>query len=466
MESSNAPISIIPRDELRIIDLTVRMFVEPALSLDRPRLQAYLDRTRAEKEAALQSLSVTKADLQSSEKFAALLRQLGVEPPTKASPKHPEKKIYAFAKTDKAMEELSEHTDGRVAALVAARLGSKSTIGETRAAGLLNMHARGPLCVYINYCGAHTLRDSGGDSLNFQNLTRITHGPGGVVVEGPAQRGELRLSLMAPEGSQIVVVDASQIECRLVNGLAGQDDVLDKFRNKEDIYSQLATRFYGEPVDKSKPEKRGTGKQIELSCGFRAGAGSIKETARRGTYGPPVILTDEQALAARNLYRSTHPRVVELWKYGDKIVLPALLRGGADFMWGPLRVCGSRIYVPGGAWLDYAHLRFGIYVDAKGEEREGFYTESRRGKKGMHGGIIVQNVVEGLARTILMAAALQIMPRYKIVMRTHDELAYLARTGEAPEALAFGLQVMKTPPAWMPHLPLEAEGGYDVRYSK
>jgi hypothetical protein len=439
----------VPAEELRIIDLTIRLFTEPALALDRPRMQDYLAKTQAEKEALLHTLGVTKEDLQSADKFAALLRQLGVEPPVKPSPSNPEKLIYAFAKTDKEMKELLDDDNLQISTLCEARLGQKSTLGETRSQRMLDMDLRGPLCVYLNYCGAHTLRWSGGDKLNWQNFTR---------------GGEIRKSILAPNGYQVVVIDNSQIECRLVNWQAGQWDILEKFRNKEDIYSQLATQFYGELVDKSKPEKRGTGKQIELSCGFRAGADSIKETARRGTYGPPVHLTDAMALAARDLYRSTHLEVVKLWQYGDKVVLPCLLAGTYDFMWGPLRVSGKRIYAPNGAWLDYTHLKYG---DTGGKYGDGFYTETARGGiKNMHGGILTQNIIELMSRMLLASAMLQIAPRYRIVTCTHDEIVYLAKTEDAQEALDFGLGIMKKAPAWCEGIPLDAEGGFDVRYSK
>lgn len=441
----------VPQEELRIIDLTIRMFTEPTLALDNDRMQAYLTKTQQEKEDLLASLGVSKAELQSSDKFASLLKALGCEPPTKPSPSNPEKMIYAFAKTDDGMKELVDHEDQRISTLATARLGQKSTIGETRAQRLLDMDGRGPLCVYLNYCGAHTTRWSGGDSLNWQNFTRGS---------------ELRRSILAPQGHQIVVIDNAQIECRLVNWFAGQRDILEKFRNKEDIYSQLASMFYGEYVDKTKPEKRGTGKQIELSCGFRAGADSIKETAKRGTYGPPVLLSDEQALAARDLYRSTHPQVQALWKYCDKVVLSALLAGNADFMWGPLRACGQRIYAPNGAALDYSNLHCKQEHDKYGKLRNAFYTVGRRGVKHMHGGILTQNIVELMSRMLLAHTMLQIAPRYRIVTCSHDELVYLAKTEEAPEALAAGLQIMKTPPPWCAGIPLDAEGGFDVRYAK
>lgn len=434
---------MVPKDELRVIDLTLRMFTEPALSLDRPRLTTEIQTIIRRKQEALLQLNCNKEDLQSAETFANLLRLQGVEPPTKASPTTPGKQVYAFAKTDADFKELLEHDNLTVQALVEARLGQKSTIGETRAQRLLDMDLRGALPVFLNYCGAHTTRWSGGDKMNWQNFTRGS---------------ELRKSILAPPGYVLVVGDLSQIECRFVNWLAGQEDMLNKFRNNEDIYSELATRFYGEHVDKSKPEKRGTGKQIELSCGFGAGADSIKETARRGTYGPPVHLTDTQALAARDLYRNTHPKVKEMWSYAQKRIIPDLIAGNKDYMWGPMRVYGQRIYIPGGTFIDYSNLHY--------NGKDYYQAFPRKGHVKAYGGKMVQNVVEALARAILAGAALKIADRYKVVLLTHDEVVCLAKEEEADEALSFVLNTLKTNPKWCINIPLEAEGGYARNYSK
>lgn len=441
-----------PKDELRIIDLNVRLFTEPKLNLERDSLAQYIKDNAEQQEHTLASLGVTKEDLGSSEKFAALLEACGVEPPTKIS-KTTGQATYAFAKTDSALKELQEHDDDRVSALVNARLGVKSNTVKTRAQRMLDMDMRGAMCVYLKYYGAHPGRFSGGDKMNWQNFKRSNEQVKSVVRE----------SILAPEGQVIVVVDASQIEARLLDWWAGQWDMLDKFRRKEDIYSDTASAFYGEPVDKSMPDKRGMGKQIILSCGFGAGADSIKNTARIGTYGPPVYLTDAQALAARDLYRRLHPQVVKLWRYANNIVLPALLRGTDDFAWGPCRVRGKRIYMPAlsgegrGAWIDYSNLHY------NGEE---YYQVRRKGISKTYGGKIVQNVIEGLSRTILCANMLKIAAHYPIVTDTHDEIVYLASEEQGQLALDFGLHVVQTPPAWCADIPLAAEGGYARNYSK
>ena len=431
-----------PVSELKIIDLTIRMFTEPALRLNRDLLQQHLNQMQDKKADALETLGVTKVDVGSADKFAALLRSLGVEPPVKIS-KTTGKEAYAFAKTDAGLKELLEHDNETVVALVEARLGTKSNIIETRSQRMLDMDSRGAMCVYLKYCGATiTTRWSGGDKMNWQNRKR------GSV---------LREAVIPPQGYVKISSDSSQIECRLLCWVAGQEDMLDKFRRKEDIYSEIASQFYGEKVDKSKPEKRGMGKQIILSCGFRAGADSIVNTARLGTYGPPVILTPQQGLAARNLYRSTHPRVKAFWEFCDTVALPALLRGDASFTFGKndcLAVEGKRIKLPNGIYLDYSNLRAAPPKFGK----QAFHTQTRKGLKNMHGGILTQNIIEGLSRAVLANAMINISKRYKVVVATHDDVEFLAPISEAQDALDFALNIMKTPMFWCSDIPLDAEG--------
>lgn len=452
----------VPKDELRLIDATVRMFTEPTLQLDRPRMEWYAQALAKKKGDLLARLEVSAKQLGSNDKFAELLVAMGEDPELKAGKNGP---IYAFAKNDDYMRTLLASDNEELAMLAEARIDTKSTGSQSRAQRLLNMDVRGALCVYLNYAGAHTLRDSGGDSMNFQNMKRIDFDDKGVPLEGLEQRGHIRLSILAPEGYQVVVADLSQIECRLLNWMAGQQDVLDKFAAKIDIYSQLASMFYGREITKKDKAERGTGKQLELSCGYGAGGATIVVTAKLGIYGPPVTLTQEQGKMARDLYRTTHPHVKSLWAYAGKVVLPALLAGNSDFMWGPLRVYHGRIYGPGGTWLDYTNLRFGIYRE--GQEKPEFYTISRHGgMKKMYGAKLVENIIQYLARLVMMGNALSIGERYRTVLRTHDEVVYLAPTVGAPEALEYGLTIMKTPPAWCHGIPLDAEGGFAERYSK
>ncbi len=169
-----------PQFELDLIDLTVRLFTEPVAELDTALLEhTYIESIRA-KDAFLQSAGLDEKTLKSKSKLAAVLRQLGVEPPMKPSPTHPEKMIEAFSKTDKEFLALLQHDDPRVSAVVEARLGTQSSLVESRAERMLNIAARGPMPVYLKYYGAHTGRWClAGD-------TRIwVRTPSGVVMEMP-----------------------------------------------------------------------------------------------------------------------------------------------------------------------------------------------------------------------------------------------------------------------------------------
>lgn len=158
-------------EELRVIDLTIRMFTEPALRFNSHKAKEELEAIKINKERIISDCGVTKEQLSSSKKFSEILISLGIEVPMKVSPTTG-KLIPALSKTDEGMKALLDHENETVQVLVAARLEAKSTINETRLESLLGMDSRGPLTVYLKYYGAHTGRFSGGGGVNFQNFPR------------------------------------------------------------------------------------------------------------------------------------------------------------------------------------------------------------------------------------------------------------------------------------------------------
>lgn len=235
-----------PRSELDLIDTTIRMYTEPVLLIDEPRLGTYLVTEIERKRELLEQCGITKEELSSADKFAHALRMIGVEPATKVSGKG--NVIYAFAKSDPEFKELEEHEDEDVRLLCEARLAVKSTLNETRTSRLLRMGAGGRPCpVYLKYYGAHTGRWSGGDKLNWQNFERTN--------KRYPHKGTIRKSIVAPPGHKIVVADSAQIEARFTAWLAGQTDLTGQFARGEDVYSLFATEAYGRPIDrKANPE--------------------------------------------------------------------------------------------------------------------------------------------------------------------------------------------------------------------
>ena len=432
-----------PKCEYPVVDMTVRMFTEPVLVGDQPLLQKLQQDEFFRKGERMVNLGVNAKQLQSAIQFVELLEAEGVEVAVKTTPAG--NTAPAIAKSDYFMQDLLDHESERVRELVEARLDVKSTIDETRAGRLLHMAERGPMCIYLNYCGAqNTLRWSGGDKVNFQNLKRS---------------GEIRKALMAPEGHDLVVGDCSQIECRLLNMLAGQNSVIDAFREKRDIYSELATTFYGRSITKENKAERGTGKQLELSCGYGSGASTIQVTARRGTYGPPVMLTMEEATRARDVYRMTHPAVVNLWREAEQ-VLHWLESGMVESYWRIFEIRDQKIYHPNGTWLDYSGLKWDQ------AERQ-FTRTTRRGTSKMYGAKLVENVIQWIARLVMSEAMVRLVARgLRPVNTTHDELMLVVPKPYGPQTLEILLSELRQAPAWMPDIPLDAEGFHADRYEK
>ena len=214
----------LPAQEAYVMDRVIRMATQPVLHVDIAALDDYRAAVRQKKRDLLSRVTLTDPGLlMSNPKFAELLLSYGVDPPMKISPATG-KQTYAFAKTDYAFTDLLEHNDIEVQALVAARLGIKTTIEETRSTRLINIG----LCTYqhlkecllpvpLKYSGAHTHRYSGDWQLNMQNLSA-------------RKSREIRKAILAPPGYTIVAVDAAQIEARIVAWLSGQNDLLEMFR--------------------------------------------------------------------------------------------------------------------------------------------------------------------------------------------------------------------------------------------
>ena len=243
-----------PKQELRVIDQTLRMFIDPILELDGDMLQQHLIGIKQMKEDLLTSSGVEKAELMSNEKFAELLRPFGVEPPMKTSPSTG-KQTYAFAKSDEEFKALAEHEDLRVQTLVAARLGNKSTLEETRTQRFIDISKRGKLPVPIRYYAAHTGRFGGDDKINMQNLPSRGN-----------NANKLKKAIIAPEGYTIIDADSAQIEARVLAWLAGQDDLITAFAEGKDVYKKMASAIYGKPEFEITKDERFVGKTTILGC--------------------------------------------------------------------------------------------------------------------------------------------------------------------------------------------------------
>ena len=238
------------KSELKLIDLTIRMFSEPVLELNRLVLEVHLKAVKETKEHLMNRMLIEKDDLMSNPKLAGVLENLGVTPPRKIS-LTTGKETYAFAKNDEEFKALLEHPDVIVQAIVAARLGVKSTLDETRTARFIGIAARGTMPVPLRYYAAHTGRWGGDDKVNLQNLPR-----------GSA----IKAAILAPDGQMMIDSDSSQIEARTLAWLAEQEDLVATFENGEDVYKKMAAAIYGKEEEDITKDERFVGKTTILGC--------------------------------------------------------------------------------------------------------------------------------------------------------------------------------------------------------
>ena len=238
------------RIELEMMDITIRMFTEPVFELNEPLMREFLAWEKERKQELLDRIGADKSVLMSNDKFADLLRSMGVEPQMKATRRkqkdgtYKEAETYAFAKTDSFMQGLLESPDDELRWLAEARVAIKSTMNETRTERYLSCWSRGPMPVYLKYAAAHTLRWGGGDRMNWQNHQRVN--------KKKPYSGTIRKSILAPKGHKLCVADASQIEARVTGYLAGETWLVEAFAQRRDVYSEMASVFYGRHIDRKK----------------------------------------------------------------------------------------------------------------------------------------------------------------------------------------------------------------------
>lgn len=501
-------IDLIPELELWGIDSTLRFFVERLFVGDQEKLAQAVEDERAKKAALLERVSADRSVLMSNEQFAALLADMGVDPPKKLSvkktatarkkdPEAADVYSFAFSKSDPGFKDLLEHEDENVRWLAEARTGVRSTGTQTRAQRLLDMARRGPLPVFLKYHGAHTGRWSAGDKTNFQNLERTNK-------KNPA-KGAIRKALRAPPGHVVVAADSGAIEARKLAWLSGHNELVLAFAQNRDVYSEFATVAYGRHVDrKANPiedEIPGhVGKTCILGLGYMMGPAKLAQSLLSGANGGPAVqftmaeatalhvgvadLADDDYHVKRvrdmptrlsfkdmfvhyavsktlvDRYRETNAPIVAFWATLET-ALEAMYRG-QEFRFGPngcLRTVENGIVLPSGRMLRYP----GLSMDKRGFSCWG--GPGGKHRVALYGGKLVENVTQAMSRDVILEQLLWVrVEKYPVATTTHDEIVPIVRAELGPAALRRTLEIMRIAPPWAPGLPLKAEGGINEVY--
>ena len=482
-----------PAKELRLIDMTLKMYTRAVLVLDPNMLTDAIFDEKEKREALLQKLGVEETALASNPQFAQVLTAMGVVPPTKVS-KTTGKEAFAFAKNDALFQAMLNGEREDVALLCEARLRVKSTTERTRAQRFLDISQRGALPVPLSYYGALSGRwtASKGSAINMQNLKRGSF---------------LRKAIMAPEGHQLVVGDLSQIEPRVLAWLADYEDLLDVFRAGGDPYAAFGSQMFNIPglSKESHPDLRQSAKSALLGCGYGLGWASFASQLLVGFLGAPPVrydlafakklgVTQAQAqkfldwevnvekleaiphtcttkelvihcLAAKAIidkYRSTATPVVDFWNMCGTLIEESLYKG-KEYTHKCLTFRKGEIILPSGMSLLYPDLNVRRVKDEKTgkEQKEWTYGENRTK---IYAGKITNNVTQGVARCVMTDGMLRTAKRYFVAGTVHDEQIVVVPDAEVADAKTWVLAQMTVVPAYMPGIPLDADGGAHRRY--
>lgn len=452
-----------PMEELKLIDMTLRMFTHPQLYIDEDTLNERLTNLQEEKLELLGALKdklkceteeEVRKKLSSNKQFAALLEEFGIVVPLKFSEKQ-KKDVPALAKKDEGFIALTEHDDPFIQQLCAVRLGTKSTLEEKRIQRFIEIGQRnkGAIPVPLKYYGAHTGRWSGTDKINFQNLP-----------SRDKKKKALKNAIVPPDGYVVMNSDSSQIEARMVAWLAGQDDVVEQFARGEDVYSLFATAVYGRTITKADSEQRFVGKTCILGLGYGTGAAKLQSTL--ATSQPISVKIDlEESKRIVGVYRDKNHAIIDLWEEGD-LMLEDMINGNATTprpfgKHGAVTYDNEGIILPNGLRIRYKNLR--KEWDDEDQKLKTVY-DSRKGKVSIWGGTVVENVVQALARIVVGHQMVNINETYRVALTVHDAAVIVVPEDEKEQAEALITGLMSVPPEWAQGCPVACEAKIGATY--
>lgn len=463
----------LPLTERAAIHITLEMFTKPYIHLNQRKLVDYTREVIARKDTLVEDLQKKLADLvgmpdlpnfggvdrkaffkwlRSRDAIRFLDGLLSGRLPRSAKTGEP-----SLTKTHRITAELLLSDDELVRSFVEARLGTQSSLDETRAKRFLGISTRGLLPVPLNYYGAHTGRFSGTGSINLQNL--------------PSRNGKsLKQCMEAPPGYVLLDVDLSQIEARLCAMFCGEMGLVNQFAQGEDVYSSYASERFGFKVTKANKRERMLGKVSILSLQYGVGAESYREMAR--IQGGIILLSSEASMDV-NFYRNKFTRIRHMWFRLDDAIQAMIDGANCDINeWA--RVEGTRIIRPNGMALDYpgifrvggeaSYCSTSAALLARVKSNMTGSDISPDAATRLYGAKVLENIIQALASDIIREKMVVLRGVAPVLLQVHDNIVLLVREQDIHATHSFVHTTMTTPPVWMPGLPLDCEIGIGYNY--
>jgi DNA polymerase len=184
---------------------------------------------------------------------------------------------------------------------------------------------------YMHLGASATFRTSG-RGVQMQNLKRL-HGEGDdvneLLMQGETWSNDQLASNLRqcfrssdPLGS-LIVGDFSSVESRGLAWQAGEQWKTDAYFNGDDLYKVQAASMFGIPIAAIGKSERQIGKVAELSCGYGAGPGAVKDFAEK----MGVTLSEAESTKLVRDWRDANQQIVQYWKNLDHALHQALEQG-------------------------------------------------------------------------------------------------------------------------------------------
>jgi len=240
-----------------------------------------------------------------------------------------------------------------------------------------------------------------------------------IPVRSDGLSAEIRKGFVAAKGTQLVAIDYSQIELRVVAHLSGDQTMINVFKNGEDIHTATAMRVYGikDPKDVTKDMRRDA---KTINFGVLYGVSSFGLSER-------VEMTRAEAGEFIRKYFEAFPAVDA---YLKQVIAQTRLTGFAD------NELGRKRYLP-----EISSSQFQIRAAA---ERAAINMPMQS-----LAADIIKIAMENIVREIPIQS-----DDIKLLLQVHDELLFEIKQSEVEKYAARIKAIMEN--AYQLKVPLEA----------
>jgi len=285
----------------------------------------------------------------------------------------------------------------------------------------------------------------------------------------------IRTAFVAGEGRKLVVADFSAIEARVIAWLAGESWRLDVFNTHGKIYEASASMMFDVPIEDigKGSDLRARGKVAELALGYGGSVGALTQMMATAS---GLEMSEMEKKDTVSKWRKANNQIVQMWKVLEAEAIYAVQTGlktesaykDMEFFYDGKAL---RVKLPSVRELFYWKPFIGKNrFNSKCLKYWGMdQTTKKWSKIDTYGGKLTENIVQAIARDLLMYAMQQIdrnVSECTLVMHVHDEGVCESPAGIAEEVLEKICEQMSQGPEWAAGLPLGADGYVSDYYKK